>query len=272
VKHSAAVVAGLLALIVPTFSNATAPETEPNIKVSTSLDVAKSIYVHTETMVLVGLPVGEKLNVKAMIADSRWRLERIPDSGGREWVVVKPTSGDLSMPQQLIMPGERHMMRLMLSAGKGESTAYSVLFVDPDANKPKVTYRPAPSVLPANYRQPAPVATRAPQPKSLAITDCGTQGDSAYSWKGDSSIDVRQTCTDKGFHHTFIVMQRGRIPDGAVVYKVDPGGKEDKYPNCTFVQAMGSYPDQWVCDGVADHWALVVDSSAGHRRKDVARK
>jgi hypothetical protein len=260
--------AGLLALVVPTFSSATA--TAPNIKVSTSLDVAKSVYVHSQTMVLIGLPVGEHLTAQAMIGDSRWRLNRIPDSAGREWIVVKPTSGDLSMPQQLVLAGKKHMMRLMLSAGQGESTAYTVLFVDPDANKPKVTYRPAPSVWPANYHAPAPVAARAPEPKSLAITDCNTQGDSAYSWKGSPAIDVRQACTDKGFHHTFIVMQRGRIPDGAVVYKVDPGGKEDKFPNCTFVQAMGSYPDQWVCDGVADRWSLIVDSSRGHMRKDIA--
>jgi hypothetical protein len=259
VKSSA--LAALLA-VVPI---ATSADTDPVLYVPRSERFIQRVYVHTGTTIDIALPEHESLTSNPIIGDPRWTIATFL-SGRTVHVSLKPRAEKGMDPQLLTIPGSSHALHLVVSSGPAETTAFTVDFFEPTpraTSRPVLAYNPAPMVTPAALR-PRP----APTPRVLAVRSCDGL-DSNYSWHGDSRIDLIKACEDQTHSHTFFLMREGRNPPGVVPFKVDAGGRQDQIRNATFVTAVGSFPSQWVVDGVGDKWALVADSSTGQIRTTI---
>jgi type IV secretory pathway VirB9-like protein len=213
------------------------------------------LYVQTGTTVDIALPPGESLSSNPIIGDPRWRMVTFA-SGNVVHIALKP-SDVLPHDQLLTIPSSKRALHLLVSAGANPSTTYTIQFFEPEPRPP------------ANARRGAPAPAPTP-PGPVRVGSCAAPLDTRYAIVGDRRIDVRAACDDG--HHTFLLVGDGPDAPSAVPYRVDAAGHQDLIANATFAPADATHPGQWVLDGVADRWALVVDSSRGQMRKEIDRR
>ena len=233
-----------------------AAETSAVIYVPRSDRMIQHLYVHTGTTVDIALPPGESLSSNPIIGDPRWRMVTFA-SGNVVHIALKP-SDVLPQDQLMTIPSSKKALHLLVSAGANSSTTYTVQFFEPAPRPPMNGSHPAAA--------PTSVATPTPLPK-VGVASCAAPLDSRYLLMGDTRIDVAAACDDG--HHTYILVGDGRDAPSAVPFRVDVAGHQDHIVNATFEPADATHPGQWVLDGVADRWALVVDSSRGQMRKEI---
>ena len=248
----AATLTTLLALLPLT----AAAETSAVMYVPRSDRIIQHLYVHTGTTVDIALPPGESLSSNPIIGDPRWRMVTFA-SGNVVHIALKP-SDVLPQNQLMTIPSSKKALHLLVSAGTNTSTTYTVQFFEPVPRPPMKDPPPTPV--------PTAVATSIPAPK-VAVKSCEAPFDSRYMLIGDTRINVTAACDDG--HHTYILVGDGRDAPSAVPFRVDVAGHQDHIVNATFEPADSTHPGQWVLDGVADRWALVVDSSRGQMRKEI---
>jgi len=266
-----------LAVLLPLSTSA---ETNPVMKVVQSDNYIPHVYIHTGGTIDISLPEHETMPHAPVIGDRRWVAVAFM-SGQTSHLVLKPQAGEgMDTPQLLTIPSSRKVLHVVVSSGPKESSVYSLEFFAPFTRSVAAARGPAPSVTPAALaRVDQPTPAPQPTPRMLAIKSCDAL-DHRYAWHDESAesvrkklntdkaIDIYEACDD-GQSHTFLIMREGRNPPGTVPFKVDAGGRQDQIANASFVHAVGEYPDQWVIDGIADRWALVVDSSNGQIRKGI---
>jgi hypothetical protein len=250
------------------------------VPVATSADTQDSLsfprariphlYIKQGTSIDVALPLHESLTSNPIVADPRWSIVSAVNAGNVVHLVIKPTLG--ATEQLVTIPAvdqynNDKTMHMLLDSGQKESTAYTVSFTSSMPSvaaaswtMPRVPYHPAPSVTPAELRHDPPSRT-------LSVKSCAAPLDAKYHWSGDRRIDVWQTCDDG--KHVFVLMREGRNPPGAVLYRVDPGGKQDQLMNSSFVPGAGDRPPQWVADGTPNRMALAADSTRGQMRVNI---
>ena len=245
-----------LAALVVLFPLSAAAQPSAVLYVPRSDRMIAHLYVHTGTTVDIALPPGESLSSNPIIGDPRWRMVTFA-SGNVVHIALKP-SDVLPQDQLMTIPSSKRALHLLVSAGASTSTTYTVQFFEPAPRPPTNATHSAPA--------PTPAATPTPPPK-VAVASCAAPLDSRYMLVGDTRINVTAACDDG--HHTFILVGDGRDAPSGVPFRVDVAGHQDHIVNATFEPADAIHPAQWVLDGVADRWALVVDSSRGQMRKEI---